>query len=171
MVSDQTIIEYDSSFKETFSAAGCLCVCDGDVLLIQRQQRKPFALHWGMPTGKLDPGESPAAAAIRELDEEIGLGLPESSLVLLNDLFVYNASASFRFTCYASMLSGKPTLRLKRDEVRRAAWVAIPLTRNRLSVPFLWDSIRDLTDWLEGEPLKRRLLPTPPASRANLVPR
>jgi len=45
---------------------------DGQVVLV-RQYRYPVDdLVWELPAGRLDPGESPEAAAQRELQEEIG---------------------------------------------------------------------------------------------------
>jgi 8-oxo-dGTP pyrophosphatase MutT (NUDIX family) len=36
---------------------------------------------WALPGGRLDPGEGPLEAALREVDEEIGLRLDARSLI------------------------------------------------------------------------------------------
>ncbi|TAK55852.1 MAG: NUDIX domain-containing protein, partial [Bacteroidetes bacterium] len=43
------------------------------VLLCQRQKNARYALKWEFPGGKLDDGESPEQALIRELNEELNL--------------------------------------------------------------------------------------------------
>ena len=45
---------------------------DGRVLLAQRPEGKPMAGLWEFPGGKIEPGETPETALIRELDEELG---------------------------------------------------------------------------------------------------
>jgi 8-oxo-dGTP diphosphatase len=45
---------------------------DTEVLMIKRKN-PPFAGHWALPGGFIDPGETPKQAAIRELVEETGL--------------------------------------------------------------------------------------------------
>ncbi|MEU6551233.1 NUDIX hydrolase [Streptomyces sp. NPDC046915] len=46
----------------------------GRVLLVRRSERERFLPRvWGVPCGKLEPGESPGDAALRELKEETGL--------------------------------------------------------------------------------------------------
>ncbi len=46
---------------------------DGRVLLAERTARQVAAGFWELPGGKIDPGETPAQAAARELEEEIGI--------------------------------------------------------------------------------------------------
>lgn len=46
---------------------------DGRVLLAERTSRQVAAGFWELPGGKIEPGENPAQAAARELQEETGL--------------------------------------------------------------------------------------------------
>ncbi|MET8243955.1 NUDIX hydrolase [Streptomyces sp. NPDC005202] len=46
----------------------------GRLLLVRRSERERFLPRvWGVPCGKLEPGESPGDGALRELKEETGL--------------------------------------------------------------------------------------------------
>ncbi len=45
---------------------------DGRVLLAQRPAGKHLALKWEFAGGKVEPGEDPAAALVREIREELG---------------------------------------------------------------------------------------------------
>ncbi len=61
-------------------AAAALIDVDGRVLLAQRPPGKAMAGLWEFPGGKVKPGESPEAALIRELEEELGIDTRESCL-------------------------------------------------------------------------------------------
>ncbi|MEO1310144.1 MAG: 8-oxo-dGTP diphosphatase MutT [Pseudomonadota bacterium] len=54
-------------------AACALIDADGRVLLAQRPEGKSMAGLWEFPGGKIEPGETPEAALIRELNEELGV--------------------------------------------------------------------------------------------------
>jgi len=61
-------------------SAVALLDADNRVLLAQRPEGKSMAGLWEFPGGKIDPGETPEAALIRELDEELGIDTRESCL-------------------------------------------------------------------------------------------
>ncbi len=53
---------------------------DGRVLMAKRPEGKKMAGLWEFPGGKVSPGETPEAALIRELDEELGIDTRRSCL-------------------------------------------------------------------------------------------
>lgn len=50
-----------------------LILVEGKFLICQRTRHQPFPLKWEFPGGKIEPGEQPEAALIRELEEELGI--------------------------------------------------------------------------------------------------
>ena len=66
---------------ELMLVAACALVDgDGRVLLAQRPAGKDMAGLWEFPGGKLLPGETPEAALVRELQEELGIDVAPSCL-------------------------------------------------------------------------------------------
>lgn len=63
--------------------AVALIDADGRVLIAQRPEGKSLAGLWEFPGGKVDPGETPEAALIRELKEELDIDTRESCLAPL----------------------------------------------------------------------------------------
>jgi 8-oxo-dGTP diphosphatase len=61
-------------------AACALIDTDGRVLLARRPEGKKMAGLWEFPGGKLHPGETPEAALIRELKEELGIDVSAACL-------------------------------------------------------------------------------------------
>src|ERR1044072_2509651 len=61
-------------------AACALIDADGRVLLAKRPPGKQLAGLWEFPGGKLEPGETPEAALIRELEEELGVSTKTACL-------------------------------------------------------------------------------------------
>ena len=53
---------------------------DGRVLVAQRPEGKALAGLWEFPGGKIEPGETPEAALIRELKEELSIDVTASCL-------------------------------------------------------------------------------------------
>lgn len=69
--------------KLVLVAAVALIDPEGRVLLAQRPAGKPMEGLWEFPGGKIDPGESPEEALIRELQEELGIDTWQSCLAPL----------------------------------------------------------------------------------------
>jgi 8-oxo-dGTP diphosphatase len=67
----------------TIVVAAALIDVDGRVLLSQRPEGKAMAGLWEFPGGKVEKGENPEMALIRELDEELGIDTKVSCLAPL----------------------------------------------------------------------------------------
>ncbi|WP_425542961.1 (deoxy)nucleoside triphosphate pyrophosphohydrolase [Brevundimonas kwangchunensis] len=66
--------------KTVLVVAVALIDTDGRVLIAQRPEGKQLAGLWEFPGGKVEPGERPEAALIRELKEELGIDVTEACL-------------------------------------------------------------------------------------------
>jgi 8-oxo-dGTP diphosphatase len=101
-------------------AAVVLVDTDGRVLLAQRPEGKSMAGLWEFPGGKVDSGETPETALIRELHEELGIDVAASCLAPFT--FASHAYPDFHllmplYVC--RKWSGIPLAR----EGQRLAWV------------------------------------------------
>ncbi len=71
----------ETGSKPLLLVAACALIdIDGRVLLARRPEGKKMAGLWEFPGGKLDPGETPEAALIRELKEELGIDVSAACL-------------------------------------------------------------------------------------------
>jgi 8-oxo-dGTP diphosphatase len=66
---------------------------DNRVLVAQRPQGRAMAGLWEFPGGKIEPGETPEQALIRELDEELGIAVKPDCLAPLT--FASHATPDF----------------------------------------------------------------------------
>ena len=118
---------------------------DGRVLIAQRPQGKQLAGLWEFPGGKVEPGETPEAALIRELHEELGIDTQESCLAPLT--FASHAYESFHllmplFAC--RRWQGQPHGR----ENQALEWVRPNRLRDYPMPPADLPLIPVLRDWL-----------------------
>jgi 8-oxo-dGTP diphosphatase len=111
--------------------AVALCDTDNRVLLQQRPEGKPMAGLWELPGGKVAEGESPEAALIRELKEELDIDVTRSCLAPLT--FASHRYEDFHLLMpvYACRVwKGRPTAR----EGQALKWVR-PVKMTELPMP------------------------------------
>lgn len=121
------------SHKLLLVVAAALVDPDGRILLAQRPEGKQLAGLWEFPGGKIDPGETPEAALVRELAEELSITVKEEELKPLT-------FASFTY----------PTFHLLMPLYRCESWTGDILPREGQAIA-----------WVEPE--KLREYPAPPA--------
>ncbi|MEI6797949.1 MAG: (deoxy)nucleoside triphosphate pyrophosphohydrolase [Pseudomonadota bacterium] len=126
-------------------SAVALIDADGRVLLAQRPEGKSMAGLWEFPGGKVETGETPEAALIRELHEELGINTWKSCLAPLT--FASHAYERFHllmplFAC--RRWEGVPTPR----EGQTLAWVRPDRLRDYPMPPADIPLIPILRDWL-----------------------
>ncbi|MFT4792739.1 MAG: 8-oxo-dGTP diphosphatase [Paracoccaceae bacterium] len=131
--------------KIVLVAAAALIDADGRVLLAQRPEGKSMAGLWEFPGGKLEVGETPEDALVRELHEELGIETWESCLAPL--AFASHSYADFHllmplFAC--RKWNGTPRSR----EGQALEWVRPMRLRDYAMPPADVPLIAILQDWL-----------------------
>ena len=72
-MTDQAAPDRAAIEPERIRVAAAVVWNGASVLLTQRPPGGTFGLQWEFPGGKLEPGESPELAVVRELREELGV--------------------------------------------------------------------------------------------------
>ena len=126
--------------KPLLLVAACALVdTDGRVLLARRPEGKKMAGLWEFPGGKLNPGETPEQALIRELREELGIDVSAACL----------APFAFASHAYEGFHLLMPLFLCRR-------WKGTPRPREKQTLA--WVSPRKLTDY-EMPPADKPLIP------------
>ncbi|MDO5528380.1 MAG: 8-oxo-dGTP diphosphatase MutT [Paracoccus sp. (in: a-proteobacteria)] len=131
--------------KLVLVAAVALIDTDGRLLLTRRPEGKPMAGKWEFPGGKVEQGETPEAALIRELREELGIDTWSSCLAPLT--FASHAYPDFHllmplFACRKWSGSPRPV------EGQELAWAHPSRLGDYDMLPADLPLIPILRDWL-----------------------
>ena len=79
---------------------GAAVLRDGRVLAARRTAPAAAAGRWELPGGKVEPGESPAEALVREVREECGVECEVGDLLDVHDLHFSGTAPSGRLEDY-----------------------------------------------------------------------
>lgn len=118
LINLHVIGQLDMSDKIIDVAAGLIMRPDGQLLLGQRPEGKPWAGWWELPGGKLEPGETVLQALARELQEEIGITVTQSRR-WVTYVHVYPHTTVRLAFCFVTGWTGEP----RSLENQRLEWV------------------------------------------------
>ena len=115
-------VEHQAVRRPVDVAVGVLMDPDGRFLITSRPEGKVYAGHWEFPGGKLEAGESVAAALQRELHEELGIviGAAQPWKTILHDYA--HALVRLHF-CKVFDWTGAFEMR----EAQQMAWQTLPV--------------------------------------------
>ena len=123
--------------------AGLIVRGDGQLLISQRREDQAMPLFWEFPGGKVEAGESPGEALVRELDEELGVKVEVGAIwEVLHHVY---ADFDLLMLVYWCHLGGDQTPRCR--EVKRLAWATPTQLRSYDFLP----ADKTLLDRLVGE--------------------
>ena len=116
-------------------AAGGILEQDGRILLVKR----PRYDDWSLPKGKLDAGETPLRAAVREVREETGYRV---EVVRFAGAFGYEVKGAPKVVLYWVMKPLKQGKILDPEEVAEIRWFPFRAALKRLTYPLERELVR-----------------------------
>jgi mutator protein MutT len=101
-----------AGFNAGMQVAACYLEFGNRLLLVQRPRDTSEADCWGVPGGKLELGEVPEQAAIRELEEETGILVAPAHVQQVGTLYMRKLGMEFVYHVFKVHLDHLPSVRL-----------------------------------------------------------
>lgn len=115
--------ERPADFAPKAKVATCWCEWQGRVLMLQTSKKKYGAGCWGPPGGKLNFGEEPIDAIVRETIEETGICLDPQQLETIGGYYM-RTPFDFHFYLFRTAFSSDPgPLAINPEEHTAGQWV------------------------------------------------
>ncbi len=99
-----------------------IAIVEGDRLLLVQEGKDYCRGQWGLPGGRVEPGERLADAALREVTEETGLSVELDGIVRISRYTTARNNHCIGFTFGARPLGGD--LVVDGSEILRASWIS-----------------------------------------------
>lgn len=119
-----------------FESVGCICIVGDAILLLRRQEDRAYPGKWGLPGGRVEPGETAEATILREVYEETGLIRSPANVVFVSRFLVTNRSElPFTYSTYLTRFRAQPRVMISPSEHHSYEWVPIWQLPQRDLVP------------------------------------
>ena len=131
--------DFQSIYKIIEAAGGAVFNSENQLLVIFRRD------FWDLPKGKIDKGETPEHAAVREVQEETGLGVVflENHIVNTYHTYPHKNKRILKKTYWYAMKTAETKLTPQYSEdIERAEWVK--LAEFLANSPTIYGSILDV---------------------------
>lgn len=112
-------------FKPKIEVAALFIEHDNRILLLHRQEHKSEGNLWGIPGGKLEKGETPLQAVLREIKEETGYDFSKQPIEDLGAVYIeYNDKDHFVYHMFRTKLMDDPSaVKINFGEHKGFTWV------------------------------------------------
>ena len=92
---------------------------------LKRHADKPYGQTWGLPAGKIEKGEDPRQAAVREVFEEVGIKLDPAKLQEVVKAYLGVDGLRYVFHAFRVRLEKAPTISLEPEAHTEAKWLTV----------------------------------------------
>jgi mutator protein MutT len=133
--SHPVFLEEPEMFSPQLEVAGCVCRWDQKILLLKRNPQKPQGGAWCVPGGKLEKGETPRDAIVREVKEEIGVDLKGRKPSYFGKVFVRFPDVDFILHLFLCEFDEKPALWVAPEEHEDFCWVTFDEAKKLPLIP------------------------------------
>lgn len=106
------------NFQPRVEVAACYVEIHGRILLMERASHSAEGKTWGVPAGKIEVGESPHQAALRELQEETGIVVHSSQVKEIGTLYVQKPRGAFIYHMFQVHLNEIPQVNLSHEHTQ-----------------------------------------------------
>lgn len=116
----------DPDFPSPLQGAICFCEWEGKILMLKRSPHCSQGGFWtAAPGGKLDPGETPLKAALREVFEETRLSLDPAQVVYKGSYLCKFSDLEYLLHIYHSHLPSPPQIAIDFKEHTEFRWATL----------------------------------------------
>jgi len=110
-------------------AAALAVVLRGERMLLVRRSHRPDAGRWGFPGGKIEPGETVIAAALRELAEETGVAAEAIEVLTALDVIRRDGAVLHHYVLIAVLCRWSGGEGAAASDAEEIGWFDLPALR------------------------------------------